>query len=98
MPCSRSASKPSVNKLKSISPAGMIEPARRTERADETVSCGTESVSTSKRPIKVLFPSSTLPQVRSRIIGRACIRNSPPSFSFPSNLLYRHQSIGLLVH
>ena len=93
IPCSRSASSPSVNKLKSISPAGIIEPARRTVRAEEIVSCGTESVSTNNLPISVLFPSSTLPHVRSRIIGRAVIRNSPPFSSSPWNLLYLHQSI-----
>ena len=30
MPCSRSASRPSVSKLKSISPAAIVEPALRT--------------------------------------------------------------------
>ena len=91
IPCSRSASKPSVNKLKSISPAGMMEPARLTFRAAEIVSCGTESVSTSNLPISVLFPSSTLPQVSNLIMGRAFIRNTP-LFSFsPWNLLYLHQ-------
>ena len=38
IPCSRSASRPSVNKLKSISPAGIIDPALLVLQADETVS------------------------------------------------------------
>ena len=38
IPCSRSASRPSVSKLKSISPAGIIEPARRTFRVESIVS------------------------------------------------------------
>ena len=66
MPCSRSASSPSVSKLKSISPAAIVEPALRTCRAEPTVSCGTLSVSTKSLPISVLFPSSTLPHVSNR--------------------------------
>ncbi|CAB5113604.1 unannotated protein [freshwater metagenome] len=38
IPCSRSASKPSVSKLKSISPAGIVEPVLRTFLAAPTVS------------------------------------------------------------
>ena len=38
IPCSRSASRPSVNKLKSISPAGIIDQALLVLLADETVS------------------------------------------------------------
>ena len=76
IPCSRSASSPSVRSEKSISPAGIVEPVLRTVFADLIVSCGTLSVSTKSRPIRVLFPSSTLPQVRSRIIERDIETNS----------------------
>ena len=80
---------PAVDRLK------IVEPPRRTVFAVANVSCGMLFVSTSRRPIKVDFPSSTLPQVSNRITGLVfgvAIRNSPPSFSSPLNLHCRHQS------
>ena len=90
IPCSRSASSPSVSKLKSISPAGIVEPLRRTFRAAPMVSCGMLSVSTRRRPMSVLLPSSTLPHVRRRTIAPA-IRSNLQSFSSPWSLRCRHQ-------
>ena len=74
-----------MSKLKSISPAVIVEPLRRSFLAAFTVSCGTLSVSTSKRPMSVLLPSSTLPHVSNRIIGD-CIRSIPLASSSPLNL------------
>ena len=82
IPCSRSASNPSVSKLKSISPAAIVEPLRRIFRVESIVSCAILSVSTNKRPINVLFPSSTLPHVRS-LITDLCIRSNPRSSFSP---------------
>ena len=57
MPCSRSADRPSVSSARSVTPA-RCTPARW--------SCSTALLSTSRRPINVLLPSSTLPQVMKR--------------------------------
>src|SRR6187399_1467343 len=76
MPCSRSACRPSTSKARSgTSP---VVPQRRLSFATaESWSSNTWRVSCSRRPISVLLPSSTLPQVmkRSRSISRCCARN-----------------------
>src|SRR5436190_23231287 len=76
MPCSRSACRPSTSSARSgTSP---VVPQRRLSFATaESWSSNTWRVSCSRRPISVLLPSSTLPQVmkRSRSISRCCARN-----------------------
>src|SRR6476659_1817309 len=76
MPCSRSACRPSTSSARSgTSP---VVPQRRLSLATaESWSSNTWRVSCSRRPISVLLPSSTEPQVmkRSRSISRCWARN-----------------------
>jgi hypothetical protein len=65
MPCSRSASRPSVSSDRSIG----LPAARRSSTS--SWSARMARLSNSRRPISVLLPSSTLPAVRKRAVRPA---------------------------
>src|SRR5688572_29061339 len=98
MPCSRSADRPSVSSARSVSPP-RCTPA--------SWSCSTVLLSTSRRPIRVLLPSSTLPQVmKRRAVPVSTSAPAVPSRSFkvvasiseiPIFLALLHRSFGSLV-
>src|SRR4051812_830959 len=77
MPCSRSASRPSVSRDRSISSCPRFHEARCTAAS---WSSKIARVSCSSRPISVLLPSSTLPAVMKRSTPRwnASTEATPP--------------------
>src|SRR6266704_3056800 len=70
MPCSRSASRPSVSKDRSMSSCPRLLEARATAAS---WSPGMALVSCRSRPISVLLPSSTLPAVMKRSTPRSSV-------------------------
>src|SRR5262245_44030820 len=98
MPCSRSASSPSVSRERSISSWPRLREARATAAS---WSSKTARVSCSSRPIRVLLPSSTLPAVMKRRTPRSstsCDRRSisPSSatLEIPFLLAPLHRDLG----
>src|SRR5574343_1045185 len=92
MPCSRSALNPSVSRARSVSPE-RCTPARW--------SCSTVLVSTSRRPISVLLPSSTEPHVmnlRAEKCCSLCMSCSPISEVAVFFALFHRRIGGLVVH
>src|SRR2546430_882598 len=83
MPCSRSASSPSVRSDRSMSSCPRLLDARATAAS---WSCKIARVSCSSRPISVLLPSSTLPAVIKRSTPRSPTAGALRSIS-PSKLM-----------
>src|SRR5213083_122287 len=83
MPCSRSASSPSVSNDKSRSFCPRLLEARATAAS---WSSNMERVSCSSRPISVLLPSSTLPAVMKRNTPKSSTAGAVRSIS-PSKLI-----------
>src|SRR2546423_1636188 len=83
MPCSRSASSPSVRSDRSMSSCPRLLDARATAAS---WSCKIARVSCSSRPISVLLPSSTLPAVIKRSTPRSPTAGALLSIS-PSKLM-----------
>src|SRR5229473_8399178 len=83
MPCSRSASSPSVSNDKSRASCPRLLEARATAAS---WSSNTARVSCSSRPISVLLPSSTLPAVMKRNTPRSSTAGGFRSIS-PSKLI-----------
>ena len=98
MPCSRSACRPSTSKARSGVADGAYGDRRGSRPSDGLP--GRPWRRTSRRPIKVLLPSSTLPQVMNRSMsspaGRGArvspIRNSPRASCAPSSRRHRDRS------
>src|SRR6266702_2259112 len=101
MPCSRSASRPSVSKDRSTSSCPRLLEARATAAS---WSPRTALVSCRSRPISVLLPSSTLPAVMKRSTPRSSVCCALRSIS-PSRVISEvslllaplHRGLGSLV-